>query len=42
MLTTLPLYRGIYARNFKPQNLPADQITNVLYAFANFQDDGTV
>ncbi|KAK7995144.1 hypothetical protein PG990_013917 [Apiospora arundinis] len=33
---------GIYARNFKPQNLPANKITNVLYAFANFQDDGTV
>ncbi|KAK8112971.1 putative endochitinase [Apiospora sp. TS-2023a] len=33
---------GIYARNYKPQSLPADQITNILYAFANFQDDGTV
>ncbi|KAK8078842.1 glycoside hydrolase family 18 protein [Apiospora phragmitis] len=33
---------GIYARNYLPQSLPANQITNVLYAFANFQDDGTV
>ncbi|KAK8116790.1 uncharacterized protein PG998_005071 [Apiospora kogelbergensis] len=33
---------GIYARNYKPQSLPANKITNVLYAFANFQDDGTV
>ncbi|KAK8054770.1 hypothetical protein PG994_009837 [Apiospora phragmitis] len=33
---------GIYARNYRPQQLPADVVTNIYYAFANFQDDGTV
>lgn len=33
---------GIYARGYLPQMLPAGQISHVLYAFANIQQDGTV
>ncbi|KAI1846384.1 hypothetical protein JX266_007589 [Neoarthrinium moseri] len=33
---------GIYGRAYKPQQLPANQLSHVLYAFANIQQDGTV
>ena len=38
----LTIDRGIYGRNFQPAQLPAGQLTNVLYSFANLQQDGTV
>lgn len=33
---------GVYGRNYTPQELPADQISYVLYAFANLQSTGEV
>lgn len=32
----------IYARKFFPQNISADKLTHVLYAFADNKDDGTI
>ncbi|KAG9251585.1 chitinase [Emericellopsis atlantica] len=33
---------GIYGRNFQPADLPASDITHVLYSFLNLRADGTV
>ncbi|KXX76708.1 Endochitinase 1 [Madurella mycetomatis] len=34
--------RGIYGADYQPQELPADKITHVLYAFADIASDGEV
>lgn len=35
-------FRGIYGADFQPQQLPADKVTHVLYAFADIGPDGEV
>jgi len=42
MTVVLTALRGIYGADFQPQQLPADQITRVLYAFADIASDGEV
>jgi GH18 family chitinase len=34
--------RGIYDRNYQPADLPAGEITHLLYSFMNLRADGTV
>jgi chitinase len=36
------LGRGIYGRNYQPADLPASQISHVLFSFLNLRADGTV
>lgn len=38
----LTLDRGIYGADYQPQQLPASQITHVLYSFADIASDGEV
>ncbi|BGP39805.1 Chitinase 4 [Rhodotorula kratochvilovae] len=33
---------GIYARGFKPENIPVDDLTHLLYSFAEVKEDGEV
>jgi hypothetical protein len=42
VVAILTIFRGIYGADFQPQQLPADQITRVLYAFADIASDGEV
>ena len=36
------IYRGIYGADYQPSELPVDQVTHILYAFADIGPDGEV